>query len=241
MFTCKLTGFHGKAIKSHVVPRAFYKLPEQNAGPLKLETNAPGVYPKKMPIGIYDQSIVTREGEDIFGPWDNYASRTLLQHFDKFEPIRDEGEVLAWRLPDVNYRHMKLFALSVLWRADASSHPVFAKVNLGPHEPALRKILLSGDAGNEELYSVCIARWDDESLGHFSMDPIRKRFEGINYYKVYCGRYVLDIKVDRRKTGQTFHSVPLAPDRDLLVIAKNLKRSNEWSSAVQIAHANRMR
>lgn len=132
MITCKLTGKIGKAIKAHVVPRAFYELQPQEGGPCLLVSNAPKSFPKKLPVGIYDKTMVTLNGENIFKPWDDYAIRTLLKHEDAFEPFTQRGVVLGWTLPKYEYSPLKLFALSVLWRAHASTRPEFGKVQLGP-------------------------------------------------------------------------------------------------------------
>jgi hypothetical protein len=182
--------------------------------------------------------MVTKDGEARFGPWDDYASRVLLQRFDEFTPIRHNGETLAWYLPDVDYAALKLFALSVLWRAHASTQPAFRKVKLGAHEPTIRDLLLREDPAAEEQYSVCIVRWIDDQFGPVFMDPFREKYEGVNYYRIYCGRYVLYVKVDNRKTGASFKEMQLAPGRNLYVIARMLRHSKEWPLMVRIAHEN---
>ena len=226
-------------MKAHVIPRAFYELPEQSEGPLKLASNSPNTYPKKLPVGIYDQEIVTREGEDYFGPWDHYAATILLQQQATFDPILRGNETLAWSRRDVDYVKMKLFALAVLWRAHASTHAAFSKVNLGPHEPKIRQMLLDSNAGSEEEYSVCLARWIDDGFGPIFMDPFAERYDGRNYYRFYCGRLVIYVKVDQRKTRAKFSDMQLAPGRDLYLVARKLKRSKEWPLMVRIAHANK--
>ena len=86
MFTCKLTGVVGRPVKAHVVPKAFYELPPQSEGPYKLISNASDTFSKKLPIGIYDDAMVTKDGEARFGPWDDYSSQVILQRFDEFTP-----------------------------------------------------------------------------------------------------------------------------------------------------------
>ncbi len=238
MITCKLTGKVGRPVKAHVVPKAFYELPHQSEGPCKLISNASDTYPKKVPIGIYDDTIVTKDGEARFGPWDDYASQVLLLRFDEFTPIRHNSKIVAWYFPDVDYAALKLFALSVLWRAHASAQPAFRKVKLGIHEPIIRNLLLRGDPASEEEYSVCIARWIDEQFGPVFMDPFREKYEGVNYYRIYCGRYVLYVKVDKRKTGPSFKEIQLAPGRPLCVIARTLRSSKEWPLMLGIAREN---
>jgi hypothetical protein len=238
MIECKLTGKTGKPVKAHIVPKAFYEIPPQEEGMLELLTNSPDVHPKKTPIGIYDNSMVIRKGEDIFSPWDSYASQILLQKFNKLEQITHHNETIAWRLADINYEALKLFALSVLWRAHTSSQPSFSKVKLGKHEPEIKRILLTGRPGEEEYYSVCIARWNEEDFGPVFMDPFRERYDGANFYRIYCGRYLLYIKVDKRKTGPLLRDMQLAPGRDLFIVSRDLRKSKEFPLMKKIAREN---
>jgi hypothetical protein len=238
MITCKLTGTIGKGVKAHIVPRAFYEIPPQGEGPYKLLTNIKGTFPKKLPVGIYDSAIVTKEGEKVFGPWDDYAVRILVNNISDFHEIRNKGEIIAWRLPRYEYSTMKLFALSILWRAHASNHPAFSRVKLGPHEGRIRDMLLNSQPGDPEQYSVHIVRWIDEEFGPVFMDPSAKKYEGVNYYRIYCEKYVIYIKIDRRKTIETFREVQLGSSEEMFIIARELKKSKEWSLMKKIAKQN---
>jgi hypothetical protein len=238
MITCKLTGKIGQAIKAHVVPRAFYELPSQEDGPCLLVSNALNTFPKKLPVGIYDETMVTQDGENLFKPWDDYAIRTLLKNEDAFEPFTKGGMVIAWTLSKYEYLHLKLFALSVLWRAHASTRPEFGKVQLGPHEPKIRGFLLSSHPGTPDEYSVNIVKWIDDEFGPVFMDPFREAYEGVNYYRIYCGRYVLYVKVDQNQTSGTFREWQLGQDKKLIVIARELKKSKEWPLMQRIAWKN---
>ena len=238
MITCKLTGETGPSVKAHIIPKSFYEIPPQSDGPCKLMTNASGVRPKKMPIGIYDDTMVTRNGEEIFGNWDDYACKLLLNDFDQFDQICKDSRVIAWRKKEYDYSFLKLFALSVLWRTHASTQHSFSNVDLGPHEPEIRDMLLCGDPRGEEDYSVILSRWIDGDFGTVIMDPFSERYDGANYYRIYCGRYILYIKVDKKKTTAKFNDIQLAPDRDLYLIARELKESKEWPIMKKVALAN---
>ena len=54
-------------------------------------------------------------------------------------PIKGFSVGFLW---EYEYQALKLFALSVLWRAHTSTRQEFAKVNLGPHEPIIKDFLL---------------------------------------------------------------------------------------------------
>jgi len=238
MITCKLTGNNGVPIKAHIVPRAFYEVPPQKDGALSLISNAAEAFPKKSPVGIYDASIVTIEGENIFDPLDDYASRLLLDGQSSFKEIRDKGKLCAWSLSSYNYLMLKLFALSVLWRADVSSHAAFSKVILGSHEAVIRKMLLNDQPGLAEQYSVIISKWTENEFGPVFMDPFCEKYDGINYYRIYCGRYLLYVKVDKKKTKGSFSEAQLRPESGLVIVARELKRSKEWPVMKKIAMEN---
>jgi hypothetical protein len=228
MITCKLTGKVGQAIKAHIVPRAFYELPPQEEGPCVLVSNALNTFPKKVPVGIYDETMVTQDGENLFKPWDDYAIRILLKEKDAFEPRIDGDKVIGWTLSEYEYSPLKLFALSILWRAHTSTRREFAKVQLGPHEPIIKGFLLNKEPGTPEEYSVIIVKWIDEGFGAVFMDPFPETYERANFYRIYCGRYILYIKVDQRLTCRDFRPMQLGANNQLFVRARELKTSKEW-------------
>ena len=238
MITCKLTGDIGKPIRAHIIPKAFYEISEQNKGVNKLIGNSPGTYPKKLPIGIYDSTIVTQKGEDIFNKWDNYATKFLLGDEIRYKAIQKNGKLAGWDVGTFDYPLLKLFSLSILWRAHVSSQDIFKKVELGPHEPKIRQLLLTENASDPDTYSVIISKWIDDGFGPVIMDPFREKYYGLNFYRFYCGRYVFSIKVDSRRTVKAFRYAQLSPNTNLILIARDLKSSKEFPLMQRIAREN---
>jgi hypothetical protein len=240
MITCKLTGNIGKGIKAHIIPKAFYEIPPQEEGTCRLLSNVKDSFPKKTPIGIWDDGFVTKEGEDIFETWDDYSVRILVNETDKFNEVKNGGEIVAWSLSNYDYSKLKLFGLSILWRAHASTHPAFSKVSLGPHEEPIKNMLLSNQAGNPKQYSITIARWLANDFDRpIFLDPTRQRHNGVNYQRVYCGRYIFEIKTDQRPTVDGFHELQLKPDNELKIFAHELEKSKEWPLMKKIVEENR--
>jgi hypothetical protein len=235
---CKLTGLEGKGVDAHIIPKSFYAIDPYEKLPTRLFTNANGQYTKRSPQGIYDRTIVTEDGERIFSALDDYAAQLLICGEDEFESLHHIGELVAYQVAKYDYVKLKLFFLSVLWRASVSSHHFFRKVNLGPHEFGIREALLSGDPHDTDWFAVTLARWSDHKDGIGMMDPFRERYEGINYYRLYLGNYVVYCKVDQRLPGEAFRSIQLTPERPLIVIARELKKSKEFSIMAQIVRKN---
>jgi len=226
---CRLTGIEGKGVKAHIIPRSFYNLDYSDPIPLRIITNSETGYNGKSFIGIYDPSIVTIEGERIFSPWDDYAYKLLVVDRSKLVEIKgNNGEVIALTLPNYDYTQLKLFFLSVLWRASVSNQSFFQRVALGEHEPILRKAILSQDAGKADFYSVVLSCFTDVARDHtVMMDPFRERYDGINFYRLYIGHYVACIKVDCRIANKTMRDVQLTEGVPLTIIARDFHLSKE--------------
>ncbi len=121
---CRFCGEERKLIKAHIIPRSFYRIDPTDRQPSRLVTNVEGRYTQKIRSGIYDSSLVCEECEHRFGPLDDYANELLLKSWDKFEKIADCGQCIAYRFPKFDYCLLKLFFISVLWRAHASRHVI---------------------------------------------------------------------------------------------------------------------
>ncbi len=239
MITCKLTGNIGEGVKAHIIPKAFYEISPQEKRPHRLLSNVEGFFPKKMPVGIYDSTIVTKEGEDIFESWDSYSARILLNETDKFEEMIHNEKIEAWSLSNYNYSKLKLFVLSIFWRAHASTHSTFSKFSLGPHETPIKKMLLNNQAGTPEEYSVNIERWLDDDCNPTLMNPNRYRINGVNYCRVYCGRYIFHVKNDKRPTHDKIRQFQLRPDNKLYLFSRDLRECKEYPIMKKIAEDNR--
>ena len=114
---CKLCGRQETLIKAHVIPRSFWEI--DGAGPPpRMVANIKGVFPKRIPIGVYDQTIVCESCERSFSGYDSYAAQLFLNRFNEFEAVRKaNGRLTRYVFNGANYRLLKLFAIAVLWRA----------------------------------------------------------------------------------------------------------------------------
>src|ERR1051326_1929174 len=161
---CKLCGLDKKLIEAHVIPRSFFRIDPQEKQPSRLVTNVEGRYAQKIPKGVYDASIVCEECERTFSGWDDYADELFLKSWDKFEKITHEGQEIGYSLPSYDYPKLKLFFLSVLWRAAVSDHVMFAKIDLGPRELPLKESVLRSEAGDINHFGVVLQAFDSTDV-----------------------------------------------------------------------------
>jgi hypothetical protein len=224
-------------VDAHIIPRAFFEeiKKNENADFLLLMTNTPGYYTQKSWIGLYDNKLVCASCEEIFKPYDDYAIKLLLKTQD-FEVIKDKtGRVGVWKKVDYDYHKLKLFFLTLLWRAGASDRKEFKRIQLGPHIDKIKEYIRDSNPGTEQEYSVILARFEDnDKIGRgFLLDPHlepRKTFDGLNFYRFYLGAgYIAYIKVDKRPLDGIFLPLILSARNPLFILDRgNIKERKEF-------------
>jgi hypothetical protein len=222
---CKLCGEDRKLIEAHVIPKSFHRLDPHDPTPARLATNVPGRYRQTIPKGVYDRTILCEPCERHFSHWDDYAAILLLQDWPTFAPIMNGPEQLGYTLPTFDYPSLKLFFLSVLWRAAVSSHVMYAKVDLGRREPALKQSILTRDPGSIDHFGVVLQAFDTPDVG--LLNPHAERFSGLRYIRFYLSHIIAYIKVDSRPFDDPFKDLALGPERPLVILLKSFLISPE--------------
>jgi hypothetical protein len=100
-------------------------------------------------------------------------------------PVKVERTEHFVYLSGLDYRLLKLFQLSILWRAGASTLPDFEQVRLGPHADCLRRMLLAGDPGRAIDYGCVTSKvlHEAEPMEGLLVPPTWVRFHGQKSYR----------------------------------------------------------
>jgi len=175
------------------------------------------------------------------GVWDQYGTEVFIRELKQFKPLKQGAGVIGFSRPEYDYERLKLFLLSVLWRAGASSREEFKRVKLGPHVGIIGQMLLTGSAGPAQQYSPVLSAFTvNNALPDFAipiMDPFHERWNGVNAYRLSFGVFTAYIKVDSRSLPQQLERFILLPAQPLLVIARNYASSSEASVSRDIVRA----
>jgi hypothetical protein len=232
---CKLCNQDRDLIKAHIIPRSLYKPLLEEGKPLSVLSSSPATHPQKSRIGFYDTEILCQECERIFSPWDDYAQKTLLSEPKQGDYFIHNGQKLAFKM-EIDYVKLKLFFISLLWRAGISNLYFFKKIQIAPFEDQLKEMILKGDPGNPETFAIALAKFN-EPLGTIMLDPHNGRFkdEGINYCRFYLAGYVAFIKTDKRPYPDRLKEIILSSDRPLYVILRDLRNSKEFPLMRKVA------
>ena len=166
---CKLTGERGKFVKSHLIPKALTR-PSEPGRPFVQYGR--GSRPVKRWDSWYDKRLVTQAGEDILAKLDAWAIpklRTNKLIWSGWGPMRVLPSNLHSKIPrthwgfreveDIDSHQLRLFFLSLLWRAAATDRSEFSEVAL-PHEDLeqLRTMILAGDPSPSSFYPISLTQ-----------------------------------------------------------------------------------
>lgn len=197
--------------------------------------------PYRIPDGIYDARLVCRDCEDIFQPFDNYASELLPKIRETEHRILDsKGNVAAWVLRGIDCSLLKFFVLSLLWRAHATERPEFRAVDLGPHASAManalrQRALPPDDQYQFMLFDIYHARYDKI---HFT--PIRDRVGGMNVYKFFVFNLGFIISVSKERFREPLASFIPKANSDFVVPRVKLEETHLLQSFNRLADKIRL-
>ncbi len=182
--------------------------------------------PRRAPKGVYDQTILCSGCEVRFGPWDQYAQELLRDELQNASVLRIADRVVGYEVADWRYEFLKLFFVSLVWRASVSTHRMFERIRLGPYEALARTFLERSDPGSAEDFAVTLAKFDHR-LGSAILDPHPEKNGGVNYLRFYLGTYIAYIKVDQRAAPEPFSKFVMTPGQPLKIIGRDLMHSPE--------------
>lgn len=165
---CRFCETEQRLVKAHIIPAGFFRVLRDASGALEVHTNKAGAHPRRAPIGVYDKSILCRPCDNVFSPWDKHAQDVLLRDFSDETAIYAGSVKLGWTISKFNYRLLKLFFLSLVWRASVSAHPFYRRVSTGPFEQELRKMIAAGEPGAPGTFAVTLARFHEPATRPYS-------------------------------------------------------------------------
>src|SRR6266436_4264857 len=132
MGICQLCREESVLVRAHITPLAFHRHMQSDVtlAPVVVGS-ASDSFPLRRPGGLYDEELLCDPCEKRFGPWDQYGAECLLQRFKgDAQPIVFKGETIAYQINNWDEEKFRMFVLSLLWRAVATTNPVFGRVTL---------------------------------------------------------------------------------------------------------------
>ena len=154
--TCQLCKRPAELSKSHILPKlAYTDIIDTTSHPRMVVVRdvAEGRISDTSQQSGYWERMLCKKCENQFSKYETYASNHLLNANLQVPKITSE-RVVTLKVDD--YRMLKLFLLSLLWRVGVAKGDFFRCVKLGPHQDRLREMLHAEDPGEPDDYGCLI-------------------------------------------------------------------------------------
>lgn len=141
----------------------------------------------------FREKLLCVDCESYINRYERHARRLFVDEL----PQRESPKSLKVRIENLDYGLLKLFLLSVLWRASVSSLSMFKHVELGPHEEKIRTMLKSDNPATPGNYPCVIIplMFKGQHLKGYMVEPTHARIEGHKCYRFVFGGFVFMIYV----------------------------------------------
>ena len=187
-----------KLVKSHIIAKSIHALSSRSENPaqVKILSADPGKPPQKLPSGIYS-NFLCANCESIFQKWEDHA----LLFFKKNYELPLPTSLPFIKLENFDSQKLKLFFISILWKADASTHDGYSRVNIGQkHREKLRQMILNHEPGSWNDWAVFLERYNSDRPSASGMRPAQKgKINNITFYVFYMAGFKVYIKCDNRR------------------------------------------
>jgi hypothetical protein len=229
---CRLCEQERRLVKAHIVPEAFYDLPDLRDGVTKILSNTLGYHPKKMRNGIYDENILCGRCDGELGKLDQHAAEQLLQ----IGPSRALGTYVNY-YESADPEKLHAFIISVAWRASVSRHQFFKSTTLGEYEALLHTMLRTGDFSDERVQTL-IGEFDTSHSAILNPHKTRSGDDRIRFWVIYANRFIFYVKTDKRRTPEEFGQYVLTKGRIVTSIVRSFTDSKEFPLLKKLATLN---
>lgn len=226
---CKLCGSHKQLVKAHIIPEFLYKELYNDIHQTQyVDSNKNVELIKNLKTGIWDSEILCKEcdGDILNARYDDYASKALWGY--KNLNLVLEGKYLiqdpriTWQVwKNLDTGRLKLFFLSVLWRASVTKKSFFNDVSLGSlHEQNIKEMLMENNPGDLDDYPILLIRFSqkDENSRKLLLQIKKQRLDGKTRYVCLMNGLLVVWHISRNAYPINFKELIITKDKDLLVL-----------------------
>lgn len=214
---CALCYAREELRKSHVIPAFLHKaLYDAKHRFHVLSDKHPHRYAQQ---GLY-QRLLCGKCEQRLSVHERYVSLLLNGGI----PLEAEPQGRLIILRGVDYKALRMFQLSVLWRAAISTLPFFSQVSLGSHQERIRQMLLNEDPGVPWQYAChMFALVHDGAVQQdLIVQPTRTKIDNVPCYRFVFGGHFWLYFVASHQHHKKIETASLDPAGELRVRIKNV-------------------
>lgn len=211
---CRLCGEVQQLCKSHIISNFLFKFFINRSGQLFqcYELGTDTIKQVHNLKGGPTERLLCRRCEAQLSRYESYACSFVQGKLNiKAQQVFQK----AWILSGLSYSMLKLFFLSVVWRASISQLNLFKSIDLGPFERIFWFHLINADPGDELAFPVIIAGiegdWRDLII------PEKHRIKRRICYRFLMGGFLWLVFVSKQKIPPGFEHMVLKSNGKALI------------------------
>ena len=235
---CRLCDMECELQNSHIIPEFVYKQLYDSKGRfhvLSTQERRPRPLEQK---GIREK-LLCQDCEQQLSKYEKYAREVIMGG----APFKAQPKGNLLYLSSIDYHKFKLFQLSILWRSSISSHPLFARVNLGPHESKIKQLIKNDNPGEQLQYPCIIYGLTSTGNIHVNLIDQPRRFHTaghITYRFIFSG-FVWVYYVSSHKLPPLTSSIVLNRKGEMIIGKGTYEDLTEFRHfAVQLSKMGRL-
>lgn len=186
---CRYCGEEKTLIKAHILPKKFYKdYPTEKF----LSVNVTDFSKKFMQSGCLDKQILCKDCDGILGTYDKEAYR-ILQNDLNAHKCEDKSAYIYLK-NDYDYKKLRFFFISLLWRASITKKQEYSMVQLGEYENIALSIMKEETADRCDLFKTVVFREPDGNQYPSMVYVSKNKFYGETAYDFFFNQFRVSIK-----------------------------------------------
>lgn len=232
MSKCKLCGEEKPLLKkSHIFPEFLHRElydEKQRLMKINLMVEPHGIGKvSKLPKGEYEQNLLCQECDgNRIGSFESYVGKILSnaempeEQKPECEKIENEEGFEFLRINNIDYKLLKLFLLSILWRASISKRQTFREVSLGLYEEKIRMKLFENEPSTDNDIPIVVLSWNNDNVipNDVIMQPMKHRYDGKTFYSLTFNGYIVQYFISENAIPEAFNDFRLKEDNSLSII-----------------------
>lgn len=247
MKPCALCRQHAPLCRSHIIPEWLYGPlydEKHRLQVLSIASDQRNQYKQK---GL-NEPLLCESCEQKFSISESYVRDIHVKGVPGLQHEVFPGQTSTGiHVRGMDYKKVKLFELSILWRCGVSTHPFFARVKLGDkHTEKLRLRLLTENPGPAEEYAVLmfglkVGEVPGSEVFHAISEPRVHRQAGQHIYSMMFGGFLWVFHVGAEGLRQPLSKTALQLDGSRWISVKNaLEMEHLWSFADELRRRGRL-
>jgi hypothetical protein len=204
---------------SHIIPEFMYKSLYDEIHRFYELSNDASERNRKPQKGLREK-LLCGECEQQLGRYERYVSLLVRGKLD-LEYVTHGPLVVV---PNVDFKALRMFQLSILWRAGASTLPFFSQIMLGSHQERLRLLLLSDNTGIPWQYGCLMFALlhEDKIQEDLIVQPTQIKIDNVFGYRFVFGGFIWLYMVGSHRSTKRIETASLNPTGELCILTADL-------------------